>query len=54
LNICLNSPYQAYQLAIVSAEDGSGTLERSEFVDILSDPTVQQTLTRRLVVFVEI
>lgn len=26
--------------------DGSGTLERSEFVDILSDPTVQQTLTR--------
>lgn len=26
--------------------DGSGTLERSEFVEILSDPTVQQTLTR--------
>lgn len=26
--------------------DGSGTLERSEFIDILSDPLVQQTLTR--------
>eukprot|EP00434_Breviolum_minutum_P034140 symbB.v1.2.030206.t1/scaffold3381.1/size58006/1 len=26
--------------------DGSGTLERGEFVDILHDPVVQQTLTR--------
>ena len=29
-------------------QDGSGTLEKSEFIEILSDPVVQATLTRRL------
>eukprot|EP00435_Cladocopium_sp_Y103_P062385 s936_g24.t1 len=34
------------QLRQARGPDGSGTLERSEFIDILSDPLVQQTLTR--------
>ena len=40
-------PVDPVALGFFGPEDGSGTLERSEFVEILSDPTVQQTLTRR-------